>query len=186
MVLPGVGHFFHGALHTLQEHAGRFLALKAPISKKPGKPVVFRASDGLVAEWRRLSVHEGLEVLQRQRAHLLAGRLGLEHDLFARERVVPLRALVAGFFTTLSFSRPGSVTMPWPRRLFLMTPCRESKTALTCLRESSVSLEMVARISDLVGAPPFFAMCGYSRELMFVQRGISPPSDVRAKHSTCA
>jgi hypothetical protein len=39
-----------------------------------------------------------------------------------------------------------------------MMPFRDSKTAPTCFRDSSVSLEMVAVISDLVGAPPFFAM----------------------------
>jgi alpha/beta superfamily hydrolase len=29
LVLPGVGHYFHGALNTLQEHAGRFFS-RAP------------------------------------------------------------------------------------------------------------------------------------------------------------
>src|SRR5208283_1867805 len=34
----------------------------------------------------------------------------------------PSRALVAGRFTTLSFSSPGMVNRPLPRRLFLMMP----------------------------------------------------------------
>src|SRR5271155_516932 len=39
-----------------------------------------------------------------------------------------------------------------------MAPPSESNTAPTCFFESSVSLEMVARISDLVGAAFFFAI----------------------------
>jgi hypothetical protein len=39
-----------------------------------------------------------------------------------------------------------------------MAPERESNTAPTCFFESSVSFEMVARISDLVGAAFFFAI----------------------------
>jgi hypothetical protein len=45
---------------------------------------------------------------------------------------------------------------------------------------------MVARISDLVGAPPFFAMFGYSRELMIVRTGNIPATVFGAKHNTCA
>src|SRR5579871_3711048 len=76
----------------------------------------------------------------------------------------PSRALVAGFFTTFSFSRPGSVNRPWPRRLFLMMPCSDSKTAPTCFFDSSASFAIVERISDLVGAALFFAIvfsCGF-------------------------
>src|SRR5271170_2869571 len=39
-----------------------------------------------------------------------------------------------------------------------MAPPSESNTAPTCFLESSVSFEMVARISDLVGAAFFFAI----------------------------
>src|SRR5271156_1508833 len=39
-----------------------------------------------------------------------------------------------------------------------MAPPSESNTAPTCFFESSVSFEMVARISDLVGAAFFFAI----------------------------
>src|SRR5690606_6910921 len=47
----------------------------------------------------------------------------------------PLRALVAGFFTTRIFSRPGNVNRPLPlrpARLFLIWPESESKTEATC------------------------------------------------------
>src|SRR5208282_5958494 len=71
---------------------------------------------------------------------------------------MPSRALVAGFFTTFIFRRPGKVNRPWLRRLFLIEPESESNTAPTCFLESSVSFEMVARISDLVGAAFFFAI----------------------------
>src|SRR5690606_11373466 len=40
-----------------------------------------------VDRWALVLVDHRLEVLQRQRANLLAGRLGLEHHLFAGERV---------------------------------------------------------------------------------------------------
>src|SRR5207247_11267567 len=63
-------------------------------------------------------------------------------------------------------SSPGMVNRPLPRRLFLITPPSESKTPLTCLRESPVSLEMVVRTSDLVGAPPFFAILRYSSRIL--------------------
>src|SRR5947207_14866187 len=59
----------------------------------------------------------------------------------------------------------GMVNRPLPRRLFLITPPSESKTPLTCLRESPVSLEMVVRTSDFVGAPPFFAILRYSSRI---------------------
>src|ERR1700728_996421 len=50
-----------------------------------------------------------------------------------------------------------------------MAPESESNTAPTCFLESSVSLEIVARISDLVGAAFFFAILR------------SPDIDVRAR-----
>src|SRR6202041_3177323 len=71
--------------------------------------------------------------------------------------LVPSRALVAGRLTTFSFSKPGRVNKPLPRRLFLMMPFSDSNTSLTCLRDNSESFDIWARISDLVGAPPFFA-----------------------------
>jgi hypothetical protein len=37
-------------------------------------------------------------------------------------------------------------------------PLSDSNTAATCLRDSSLSLQIVATISDFVGAPPFFAI----------------------------
>jgi hypothetical protein len=39
-----------------------------------------------------------------------------------------------------------------------MMPLSDSNTAATCLRDSSLSLQIVATISDFVGAPPFFAI----------------------------
>src|SRR6476619_415097 len=58
--------------------------------------------------------------------------------------LIPLRALVAGFWITVIFIRPGTANTPEP---FLPTAdpisCdRASKTELTCLRESSVDCEM--------------------------------------------
>src|SRR5688572_7062219 len=65
---------------------------------------------------------------------------------------MPSRAGVAGFFTTFILSRPGMVNKPAPRRLFLMTPFRDSNTLPTSLRDSFVSLQIWATISDFVGA----------------------------------
>src|SRR5690606_3681112 len=90
---------------------------------------------------------------------------------------------VAGFFTTFSFSRPGIVTTPLLRRLLRMMLFSDSKTPLTCLRDKSVSLEIAARISDLVGAPPFFAMLGYSHVCCFcVFDGKFPPVKQSARN----
>src|ERR1700722_15794544 len=50
-----------------------------------------------------------------------------------------------------------------------MAPESESNTAPTCFLESSVSFEMVARISDLVGAAFFFAI--FNLLLMFARAG---------------
>src|SRR5687768_7136546 len=98
------------------------------------------------------------------RTFLLAG-LALNIIFSPVKGLTPSRALVAGFFTTFIFSRPGIVNRPLPRRLFLITALRESNTAPTCFLERSVSLEMWARISDLVGAAFFFAIfavsCGF-------------------------
>src|ERR1700676_938063 len=91
------------------------------------------------------------------RTFLLAG-FALNVIFSPVKGLMPSRALVAGRFTTFSLSRPGSVNRPLPRRLFLMMPLSDSNTSLTCLRESSESLEIWASISDLVGAPPFFAI----------------------------
>src|SRR5271168_3168261 len=49
----------------------------------------------------------------------------------------------------------------------------ESNTAPTCFLESSVSFEMLARISDLVGAAFFFAILNLL--LMFARAGIECP-----------
>ncbi|MFO1428143.1 MAG: Spy/CpxP family protein refolding chaperone [Steroidobacteraceae bacterium] len=72
--------------------------------------------------------------------------------------LTPSRALVAGFLTTFIFRRPGRVKRPCERRLFLIKAFSASNTAEMCLRESSVSFASWFRISDFVGAPPFFAM----------------------------
>src|SRR6478672_5933781 len=98
--------------------------------------------------------------------------------------LMPSRALVAGFFTTLSLSSPGSVNRPLPRRLFLTIPLRESNTSFTCLRESSVSLEIVARISDLVGAPPFFAIAESPRVWLSVREWNHGLRESGPQHST--
>src|ERR1700689_5314075 len=81
------------------------------------------------------------------RTFLLAG-LALNVIFSPVKGLTPSRDLVAGRFTTLSLSRPGSVNKPLPLRLFLIIPLRDSNTSLTCFLESSVSLETVARISD--------------------------------------
>jgi alpha/beta superfamily hydrolase len=121
-----------------------------------------------VLEWaRRLQPAPAVAVLGGA-GHFFHGRLGELREAVAGlalniifspvNGLTPSRALVAGFLTTFIFSRPGIVKRPLPRRLFLITPPRESKTPPTCLRDSPVSLEIWVRISDLVGAPPFFAM----------------------------
>src|SRR3954468_11273438 len=58
--------------------------------------------------------------------------------------LIPLRALVAGFWITVIFIRPGTANTPEP---FLPTAdpisCdRASNTDTTCLRDSSVDCEM--------------------------------------------
>src|SRR5277367_2116959 len=91
------------------------------------------------------------------RTFLLAG-FALNIIFSPLKGLMPSRALVAGFFTTFIFRRPGKVNRPWLRRLFFIVAESESNTAPTCFLESSVSFEMVARISDLVGAAFFFAI----------------------------
>src|SRR5262249_14071398 len=95
------------------------------------------------------------------RTFLLAG-FALNVIFSPVKGLTPSRALVAGFFTTLSFIRPGTVNRPLLRRLFLMVPPSESNTEPTCLRERPVSFEICVRTSDFVGAPPFFAIFPYS------------------------
>src|SRR2546421_5275653 len=63
--------------------------------------------------------------------------------------LIPLRALVAGFWMTMIFMRPGTARTPAP---FLPTALpisceRESKTDFTCLRESWVELAMLLMTS---------------------------------------
>src|ERR1700752_872075 len=111
------------------------------------------------------------------RTFLLAG-LALNIIFSPVKGLTPSRALVAGFFTTFIFRSPGSVNSPPPRRLFLITPLSESKTLPTCLRDSPVSLEMLVRTSDFVGAPPFFAICGTPREFWLVaMRAVYSPRE---------
>src|SRR6202050_5065560 len=54
-----------------------------------------------------------------------------------------------------------------------MAPPSESNTAPTCFLVSSVSFEIVARISDLVGAAFFFAILNLL--LMFASAGVEIP-----------
>ena len=74
--------------------------------------------------------------------------------------LMPSRAFVAGFFTTFSFSRPGSVNRPPLRRLFLIWPLSDSNTAATCLRDSSASLQIVSHDFRLRRCATF--LCHYS------------------------
>src|SRR5215510_12958697 len=73
---------------------------------------------------------------------------------------MPSRAGVSGFFTTFTFSRPGMVNRPALFRLFLMTPCNESNTLATSFRDSFVSLQIWATISDFVGALAILELLG--------------------------
>src|SRR5690606_27980715 len=101
------------------------------------------------------------------RTFLLAG-LALNIIFSPVNGLIPSRAFVAGFFTTFILSSPGRVNRPLLRRLFLITVLSESKTPPTCLRESPVSFAICVRISDLVGAPPFFAIVRYSSHVVSV------------------
>jgi len=72
------------------------------------------------------------------------------------------------------------VKTPLLLRLFFITVERESKTELTCLFERPVSLEIAARISDLVGGELFFAIsisCG-------CVTGLSPAYLIGGENST--
>src|SRR5215831_18797279 len=91
------------------------------------------------------------------RTFLLAG-LALNIIFSPVKGLIPSRALVAGFFTTLNLHNPGKVKRPLPFRLFLMTPFSDSNTSPTCLRDKPASLERICMISDLVGAAFFFAI----------------------------
>src|SRR5437762_10652279 len=95
------------------------------------------------------------------RTFLLAG-LALNIIFSLVKGLMPSRAFVAGRLTTFILHRPGKVNRPLPRKLFLIAVLSESSTELTCLRERPVSLEICKRTSDLVGAPPFFAIVSYS------------------------
>src|SRR6201996_1848657 len=106
------------------------------------------------------------------RTFLLAG-LALNIIFSPLNGLMPSRALVAGFFTTFIFRSPGMVNRPWLRRLFLIAAESESNTAPTCFLESSVSFEIVARISDLVGAAFFFAI--FNLLLMLCESGLDCP-----------
>src|ERR1700742_1481835 len=74
------------------------------------------------------------------RTFLLAG-LALNVIFSPVNGLMPSRALVAGFFTTFNFIKPGTVNRPLPRRLLRITPLSESNTDETCLRDRLVSLE---------------------------------------------
>jgi len=72
--------------------------------------------------------------------------------------LMPLRALVAGFFTTLIFMRPGTVNTPGPRlssRLIIAD--RASNTAPTSFLVRPVCSEMKLKTSDLVAGLPALA-----------------------------
>src|SRR5271166_3064888 len=58
----------------------------------------------------------------------------------------------------------------------------ESNTAPTCFLESSVSFEMVARISDLVGAAFFFAIL-YLLLVLAKTRAFAPANSSRAENN---
>src|SRR5262245_1062973 len=117
------------------------------------------------------------------RTFLLAG-FALNVIFSPVKGLTPSRAFVAGFLTTLSFIRPGSVNRPLPRRLFLMTPPSESKTPPTCLRERPVSFEICVRTSDFVGAPPFFAIFPYSSNVCLRRAQGAHRVRIGAKNST--
>src|SRR5579864_3702196 len=136
---------------------------RLPDSKKPGREVLPAGPLSAVAEKpTRYELTMALRLFRGMtRTFLLAG-FALNIIFSPVKGLTPSRALVAAFLTTFIFSRPGIVNRPLPRRLFLITPDSESKTRPTCLRESPVSLQMCARTSDFVGAPPFFAILRYS------------------------
>src|SRR6185436_20705973 len=84
--------------------------------------------------------------------------------------LIPLRALVAGFSTTVIFIRPGTVNTPAP---FLPTARpisvdSASSTPETCLRVSFVPSAMLLMISLLVGALPFA-----TSDLLVGRRGVA-------------
>ncbi len=76
--------------------------------------------------------------------------------------LVPLRAFLAGFLTTLILSNPGRLKYPAPRGLSSLEikPSRDSSTDATSFRERSVSAAMLFRISDFVG--------GFLTDVLFV------------------
>src|SRR5205823_4376419 len=58
--------------------------------------------------------------------------------------LIPMRALVAGFWITVIFIKPGTTNMPGPFLpiLFLIWPESDSRVAATCLRDRPVSWAM--------------------------------------------
>ena len=138
-----------------------------PVNKQVLSPETVRqAALGLMTHEQlesfnhELEIDFAIDVYKRQALNIIFSPL---------KGLMPSRALVAGFFTTFIFSSPGIVNTPWPRKLFLIAPESESNTAPTCFFESSVSFEIVARISDLVGAAFFFAILNLL--LMFANAG---------------
>src|SRR3984957_8941666 len=79
------------------------------------------------------------------RTFLLAG-LALKVIFSPVKGFTPSRAFVAGFFTTFSFSRPGRVNKPLPRRLFLITPPSESKRSEEHTSELQSRENLVSRL----------------------------------------
>src|SRR3954462_6196328 len=67
--------------------------------------------------------------------------------------LIPLRALVAGLWTTLIFTRPGTANTPGPflPTAPLISRARASNTALTCLRDRAVFSAIAVMISLFEG-----------------------------------
>ncbi len=69
--------------------------------------------------------------------------------------LMPMWALVAGFWITMIFIRPGATKIPGPLlpTFLAMRSVRALRMEATCLRESWVVVTMLEKISLLVGAP---------------------------------
>ena len=65
--------------------------------------------------------------------------------------LMPLRALVAGFFLTIILAMPGMVKVPCFLRLAPTMPCMHSKTFATSFLEISTVSAIVAKSSLFVG-----------------------------------
>src|SRR3954471_14890644 len=85
---------------------------------------------------------------------LMTLRAGLALNIVSSlvKGLIPLRALVAGLWTTLIFTRPGTANTPGPflPTAFPIWVARASNTADTCLRDSAVFSAMALRISLFV------------------------------------